>query len=122
MNGSVRKIIFGYFIKRFCWPHKALISIQPGKCFCSHNSTGANLLDEKFGKRFLEGPTLHDFMNSDGGHGNLQVPEIPYLKYKQFQKNDRKGRLPTNVFTRKLHIYYQSSTNQTTSSLDVRYY
>lgn len=95
MNGSVRKTIFGYFIKRFCWPHKALISIQPGKCFCSHNSTGANLLDEKFGKRFLEGPTLHDFMNSDGGHGNsLQVPEIPYLKYKKSPKNDRKGRLP----------------------------
>lgn len=94
MNGSFRKAIFGYFIKRFCWPHKALIAKQPERCLCSHNSAGANLLDEKFGKRFLEGPSLHDFMSSDVGHGSsLQVPDIPYLEVKKFQKNDRKGRL-----------------------------
>lgn len=104
MNGSARNTILGSFIKRLCLPHKALIPQQPEKCLFSQNSNGVKLLDEKFGKRFLEGPTLHDFMNSDGGHGHsLQVPDIPYLEYNKFKNNDRKGR-PTIHFIEYLKL------------------
>lgn len=109
MNGITRNIV-GNFMKRLYWPLNALIPKQTEIRLCSNNSNGLNLLDEKFGKS-LEGPTLHDFMNSDSGHGNsVQVPDIPYLKHNKFQRNARKGR-PTHILIMYLYIPFCLITN-----------